>query len=82
MEDTTGKRARVAHARSYLKARVRDRLTRDRITSLLISSCGCPTREAELLAAEYAARQRVSDAGLDPDGVVDQVDRLIFGYAA
>ena len=82
MEDMTGKRARIAHARSYLKARMRDRLARDSITNLLISSCGCSTHEAALLAAEYAARQRVRDAGLDPDGVADQVDRLLFGYAA
>lgn len=82
MEDMTGKRARIARARSFLEARMRDRLARDSITSLLISACGCPRREAEILAAEYAARQRVRDAGLDPNGVADQVDRLLFGHAA
>jgi hypothetical protein len=79
VEYVTRKGARVAGARSYMETRSGERLDRREVTRSLIVDCGCPPREAGLLAAEYAACQRVRDAGLDPAGVSNQVDRLLFG---
>ena len=74
------KRTRVQEVRVFLDQQAAQRLDRTELMQQLVSIFGCPSAEAALLAAEYTARQRVRDAGLDVAGVAGQVDRLLFGH--